>query len=73
MARPIKCEQCGNNAVLVLETRHTTDYVRRRRYCEFCGCTYTTYEIPYNPKAIMEENARLKRKLIALKSFVEEE
>lgn len=39
------CPQCGKARLYVKDTRSTSGYVRRRRRCEDCGHSATTYEV----------------------------
>ncbi len=38
------CPHCGASQHRVIDTRDTTDAIRRRRQCEACGLRFTTYE-----------------------------
>jgi len=40
----MKCPHCGNNDSRVVDSRDTTDGIRRRRECERCQGRFTTYE-----------------------------
>ncbi|MCX8166756.1 MAG: transcriptional regulator NrdR [Candidatus Micrarchaeota archaeon] len=38
------CPVCNSNKSRVVETRITSEYIRRRRECKLCQSRYTTYE-----------------------------
>ncbi len=40
----MQCPHCGASQHRVIDTRDTTDAIRRRRQCEACGLRFTTYE-----------------------------
>ena len=40
----MKCPYCDHRAHRVVDTRETSDSIRRRRQCEQCGRRFTTYE-----------------------------
>lgn len=40
----MNCPHCGYTAHRVIDTRDTSDAIRRRRQCERCGQRFTTYE-----------------------------
>lgn len=38
------CPSCGSESLKVIDSRKTTDSIRRRRRCKDCGERFTTYE-----------------------------
>ncbi len=40
----MQCPHCGQREHRVIDTRETSDAIRRRRQCEKCGQRFTTYE-----------------------------
>lgn len=40
----MKCVYCGHGKSKVIDTRDTSDKIRRRRECKDCGRRFTTYE-----------------------------
>ena len=40
----MNCPYCDHRAHRVVDTRETSDSIRRRRQCEQCGRRFTTYE-----------------------------
>lgn len=40
----MKCPYCDNDSTKVVDTRETSEKVRRRRECGDCGRRFTTYE-----------------------------
>jgi transcriptional repressor NrdR len=40
----MKCPECDQPTIHILESRHGDDHVRRRRECKSCGARFTTYE-----------------------------
>ncbi|MCL1886309.1 MAG: transcriptional repressor NrdR, partial [Dehalococcoidia bacterium] len=40
----MKCPYCGSDDSRVVDSRDTTDGVRRRRECITCQARFTTYE-----------------------------
>ena len=49
------CATCGHNATRVVDSRVSSDAVRRRRCCVHCGTRFTTYERVYNPRFMVEK------------------
>ena len=42
----MKCIYCGDGKSKVIDTRDSSDQIRRRRECKECGRRFTTYETP---------------------------
>lgn len=49
------CATCGHSATRVVDSRVSSDAVRRRRCCALCGTRFTTYERVYNPRLMVEK------------------
>ena len=41
----MNCPMCSSEQSIVLETRDTEDYRRRRRHCKKCEHRWTTHEV----------------------------
>ena len=41
----MNCPKCGSNQLLVIDSRQTEDYCRRRRKCLSCGNRFSSIEI----------------------------
>ena len=56
-----ECEMCGNDNIIVADTRETKNYIVRMRKCVDCGATFSTreYRVAYFKKIKQaEEQAR---------------
>lgn len=42
----MKCIYCGHDKLKVIDTRDSSEKIRRRRECKDCGRRFTTYETP---------------------------
>lgn len=65
----ITCPECGRPGATVRDSRPVANALRRRRFCEHCGCRFTTHEMPQGEEAATEVNRRiamLARRLDAL-------
>lgn len=54
----MKCNQCQNDDIKVIESRDVADgqAIRRRRMCNNCGNRFTTYERIERPQIIIIKN-----------------
>ena len=67
----MKCPKCREDALKVIDTRHTIENsVRRQRKCLRCGYRFTTFEISMAQKAEYERAVKtprnIKRKLMKM-------
>lgn len=51
----MNCVTCGHNATRVVDSRVSSDAVRRRRCCARCRNRFTTYERVHNPRVMVEK------------------
>lgn len=41
----MKCPECRGVSILTVDSRPTSNTIRRRRMCQSCGCRWTTHEV----------------------------
>jgi hypothetical protein len=62
----MQCPQCKSKTVIILDSRHTSKGVRRRRKCEKCNHRWSTQELP---KAMFDYYEEQMKRLYALEQF----
>lgn len=59
MSNGIRCPECGRDSTVVRDSRPIVNAIRRRRFCDGCGCRFTTHEILDGDDAATEVNKRI--------------
>ena len=55
----MRCPACQHEDSRVIDSRATTDHVRRRRECQDCGHRFTTYErVQLRDLVVVKSNGR---------------